>query len=263
MENYSLFSGCSFTKGNGFQLNDQEPGLWVNLLHSSNKNLQSTKLINVGKGGRSNPGIFQDTVYYLTKLKPKYAFVEWTSMPRFEIALGLELYDTRCVLSPGQKFSNVNLNHISYTKSYLSNLRDSLLAATHLHKEIYNLVHFVNSLIRLADLIGTKLFFINGICPWDENYFNQLSNVAPSQYTQFTQELLSVSNRSDREIYALYSKMHNEYNDAGNIQPNYWINLYSSFKDLQIDSNSDGHHPGLKSNKIFSELINSYLQTTL
>jgi hypothetical protein len=184
-------------------------------------------------------------------------------MPRFEIELGLELYNTKCLFAPGKKFVDLEINGMTYPKSYLTKLRDRLLSAIHLHSEIYNLVYFVNSLVKLAELTGTKLFFINGLCPWDNNYFTQLHDVTPNQYTKFTQELLSVNNRDDEEIFALYFKMHTEYNNAGNIQPTYWINLYNSFRSMQVDLNSDNNHPGLESNKIFSDLINSHLCSIL
>jgi hypothetical protein len=125
-----------------------------------------------------------------------------------------------------------------------------------LHLEILNLLYYVNSITNLAKLTNTEVFFINGLGPWDDNYFNQLTNVLPNSYTEFTKKLLNIENRDDKQIFALYEKIHNEYTEAGGIQSEYWINLYQSMKSTIVDYNNDDLHPGVQSNQNYSKLFN-------
>ena len=261
---YTLFAGCSYTHGDGFPLLKDDPLLWVNMLHSTNKHLSSTTLLNVAYGGRSNDGIFQDTVYNLLNHNVQYAFVEWTSMPRYNLSLGVELYTTLVSFLPNSPMRDVETNKIKYTSNYLNSIRDRFTSLADYHYEICNVVYFTNSLIRLAKLTDTKIFFINGMCPWDQDYFSPLTNVLPSQYTDFTKQLLNVDSRDDDEIFKLYAKIHCEYHAAGGIQPDHWLNLYQSMRDTKVDVNTDQRHPGIISNqnycKTFDQILNYKLE---
>ena len=248
---YTLFAGCSFTDGTGFHQNKSAPELWVNLLHNNVEALNKTQLLNVAKAGRSNAGIFSDAVYYLSKNNCKYAFVAWTSMPRYELEVGLETYDTRQCFIPNAPTRTHNLNDCKYDSVYLDSIRDRFTSLAHLHYEILNLVYYINSLIELAKLKKTKIFFINSLCPWDQEYFDTVENVLPNQYTKFTQQLLNVDRRDDDEIFQIYKKIHTQYQDYGGINKNYWLNLYSSMRHRQIDTNSNNIHPGINSNQVY------------
>jgi hypothetical protein len=256
--NHVLFAGCSYTAGSGWELEHKDPNLWVNLLHQ-NTQLKKYNLLNPSIGGRSNAGIFSDAVYNLTHFDCEYAFVAWTSSPRYEMELGLEMYDTRHIIIPNAPSRQHNLNDCTYVPAYLNKIRDRVVSLVHPHYEILNLVCYVNSLIAIASLKNTKLFFINAICPWDQQYFTTLHNVLPSEYTAFTQEIINVVNRSDVECEQLYNKIHNQYYEMGGIQEKYWINLYDSLITQQIDVNSDGLHPGKKSNQLYYEKISQAL----
>lgn len=264
---YTLFSGCSYTYGNGFSLEKEDPSLWVNLLHSQNEYLSTTKLLNVSRGGRSNDGIFQDTTYNLLTHNVQYAFVEWTSVPRYELSLGLELYETRVSFIPNARLYDVNTNQINYTKNYLDSIRDRFTSLANEHYEICKLFYFINSLIKLAKLTDTTIFFVNGACPWDENYFLKLQNVLPNEYTKFTKQLLNVESRDDAEVFKLYNKIHSEYAAIGSIHEDHWLNLHQSIYTTQVDVNNDGCHPGVISNQNyfnnFNQILNSKLQATI
>jgi hypothetical protein len=242
-----LFSGCSYTQGTGFEEANRTPKLWVNLLHQ-NSTLHNHQLICVAEAGRSNASIFNSTLYELTHNKIDYAFVQWTSMPRYELQLGLELYSTKVFFIPNAGLFDVNTNEINYSKSYLEKIRDRFVTLVNIHYEILDLVRYVNILIKIAELSNTKIFFINGLCPWDNGYFTQLNNAIPSDYTPFTKTLINVGNRDDEEIFKLYNKIHQEYTEAGTIQESHWLNLYSSMLSTKIDTNNDNVHPGIKSN---------------
>jgi hypothetical protein len=267
--NYVLFAGCSMTAGTGLTVTDpagpndavadkQDPRLWVNLLH---QNLfHEYGLINCAQAGRSNSNIFKDAVYNLAKYPCKYAFVAWTCMPRYEVSLALELYHTWRLFKPNVSIAELNSKEFNYSKKYLTDINDRFTMLANAHYEILLLVEYVNSLVNLCKKIGTKIFFINALCPWDDKYFDTIHNVLPNDYTPFTQELIRTNHRDDKEIFALYNKIHQEYKDVGGIQLSHWLNLYESFRNLQIDFNSDNLHPGTKSNILYYEKFSQKLK---
>lgn len=259
-----LFCGCSYVYGSGLDKEVHDPFLWVNMLHQS-EILRRFQLVNSSEGGKSNTRIFQDAVFNISKGNVKYAFICWTSNPRYEVSLGLELYATKACFSPNVALRDYNLNHMSYSKKYLQTVRDRFVSLANLHYEILNIVYYVNSLINLAKKFNTKIFFVNTLCEWDEYYFNKIENVLPDNYTTFTQQLLQVTTRDDEEILKLYNKIHHEYNQAGGIQESYWLNLYNSLRNQKIDVNQDNIHPGIKSNhlyyKTFLEILKEKLDT--
>ena len=254
-----LFAGCSYTAGVGFALENNDPALWVNLLHQ-NSWLRDHELNNCAQGGRSNAGIFQDAVFHISQGNTDVAFVCWTSVPRYEMDLGAETYETRVIFLPNSEMRDHNLNDIQYNKSYLENIRDRFTTLAHPHHEIANVVCYTNSLIRLCRLTGTQIYFVNAMCPWDQDYFNKLDNVLPSSYTDFTKKILNVETRDDQEVFKIYNRIHNEYDTHGGIQAHQWLNLYNSLHSQRIDFNSDGIHPGSESNQLyfnqFLKLIN-------
>lgn len=273
-----LFSGCSYTAGNGWLDTDPEesvktevkdcPHLWVNLCHNGNLGFNSLEMINVGRGGASTTDIFVNTVRAITNFGDSIdtIFCQWTSGPRYNWNVGFELWDTMESLqynSPQLKKHDVNLNNgDTWSRKYISNLTDRLLTLHHLHWEIVKVIDYSKVIYVLAKKQGIKnIFFINGLCQWDQNYFVELNNVSPETYTEFTKhDILHISSRDDKDIFELYKLAHKHYNDHGGIDDKNWINLYDSFCRNKIDSNFDKLHPGVKSNKIYYNMIAARLQ---
>jgi hypothetical protein len=115
----------------------------------------------------------------------------------------------------------------------------------------------------LADLTGTKVFFINGLGEWDQDFFVKKHVSTPSEYTKYTQKILNVDNRDDEEIFVLYNQLHDAFDQAGGAESLPWLNLYQSMKKLEIDRSPDGTHPGPESNnqyfKLFAENLDNLL----
>ena len=258
---YTLFAGCSYTNGNGFDLQKNEPCLWVNQLH--NKFFSHTNQLNVSQGGRSNAGIFQDIVTAILTYPVEYAIVEWTSMPRYELELGFETYNTRQVFIPNLKCPDRKVHNINYSSSYLTSICDRFTSLAHDYYEISNLVKYVNTIVKLSQLTNTKVFFINGLCPWDNNFFIKKKAALPSEYAVYTQKLLNVNSRDDFEAFQLYNIMHDNFINLGGIHESLWLNLYNSLLTNKIDVNQDGVHPGIKSNNLYFELFSDLLTKQL
>jgi hypothetical protein len=265
-----LFTGCSFTAGSGW---DDHPDpetrltrsksskhLWVNILHKNLEVLQNLELINNGVPGASNTKIFENTIQNILNHGEELDTVicQWTSGPRYSFNPGLERWTTEETLGDPKKNYDVKLSDGTvWTRAYLFDLSSRLLVLHHVHWEILKIVRYSNILQNLAKKYkNLKLYFLNGLCPWDADYFTKLEHVLPVQYTEFTKKyVLQIEHRNDEDIYYLYNKIHQDYNNEGGICKWHWINLYNSFKDNRVDVNFDDNHPGVQSNIFFSEMI--------
>lgn len=266
-----LFSGCSYTAGNGFDQNNplravkDSPHLWTNLFQQSALKYKNMEQVNIGVGGASNTEIFENTVKSLAEYGSDVdtMFCQWTSMPRYNFVAGFELWSTNVSFVMDEKITHdINLNNgTTWTRSYVNDLIDRLRVMHHLHWEILKVVNYTNIIKKLAVKLNiNNVFFINGLCPWDENYFVELQNVLPNQYTNFTKkEILNIDSKDDQDIFKLYKLAHRHYQEAGGINENEWINLYNSYNSQQIDFNFDSKHPGIESNKLYVQLIKNRL----
>ena len=258
---YAVFSGCSYTAGNGFELEKEEPCLWVNQLH--NKFFSHCTKLNIGQGGASNAVIFQNTITALVEYPVEYIIVQWTSVPRYALDLGFEMYSTFMHFIPNAPCRAVNTNSINYSGEYLDSIRDRFTSLAHDCYELLNLIKYVNTIKKLSQITRTKVFFVNGLGTWDKDFFTKKIDCLPDQYSNYTQKLLNVSNRDDGEIFQLYDKMHQGFDSAGGIHENQWLNLYSSMRRSLIDFNQDLMHPGQESNNQYVTQFSKELQRLL
>jgi hypothetical protein len=270
-----LFTGCSFTAGNGWtdlpadesiriEVKDS-PYLWTNLCCKEISKFHNLEIINNSFSGASNTEIFESTVSALANHGSNIdtVFCQWTVMPRYNFNVGFELWNTSESFLFDVRKHNVNLNNgTTWPREYISDLLNRLKTIHHLHWEILKVVKYSNYITKLSKLLGIQhVFFINGLCPWDKNYFVKLHNVKPESYTNFTKhEILNIDTRTDDDIYKLYALAHQHYSQAGGIEEHQWINLYDSFRKIRVDVNFDNQHPGPKSNKLYSQLITTKLQ---
>lgn len=255
---YTLFSGCSYPAGAGFLLTKGEPSLWVNQLY--NNFFSHTAKLNVALSGRTNAGIFQDTVKHMLSHPVKYAVVAWTNVPRYELELGFELSPTRVCMIPGSIIGPYHLHNMEFSSAYLESIRDRFTTLAHDIYEIANLVDYTRIIKDLAQVTNTRVFFVNSMGPWDDNFFVKKTNVLPSEYTPYTQDLLLASERDDNEVFKLYDKMHDR---LVGIDPQDWLNLYGSLENTRVDVNDDGSHPGFISNAMYSNRLSLSLSERL
>lgn len=263
MKLQTCFVGCSYTAGSGFVNERFEENLWTMLLHCNTDVLAGTEYVNLGIPGGSNEQIFTAAAQALASQQPKFLFVQWTSYPRFTFLLGLETYKTYQTFSWEAKLSDHNLHDLHYNAGYLQKVAERFLALEHPHNQIENIVRYCNILVNLSKQIGTTVFFINGACSWDKDYFVKLHNVLPNQYTTETQKLLQTATRDDSEVFQLYDRIHSDYQQHGGIQSNHWLNLYQSLRQQQFDTNQDNRHPGIQSNRLFFKTLSQSLADNL
>ena len=263
-----VFAGCSFTAGHGWIPGTQlackdSPHLWVNLCHQNINKFQNLDLINVGQGGASNTQIFENAIEEISKYQNNIdtMIVQWTAMPRYCWNVGFELWDTSESMNNDHgRHDHTLSNGTVYTQNYITDIRNRLLATHHLHWEILKLLRYANILSTACANYGIHCFFVNGICPWDKEYFTRMHNVVPESYTPFTkEEILDIKHRSDQDIFELYTRMHDAY-DQYPVQQKLWMNLYNPFHYNRVDFNYDNQHPGSKSNQIFCQIVKEFIE---
>jgi hypothetical protein len=252
--NATVFVGCSFTKGEGLPKERTDPDLWVNRLHQLVPVLNSTELINLAQGGNNNETIFHDAVNSLAD-SPRYLFVVWTVFPRIRINPGVELYNTTQNWSPATELVDLHLHRLNYSKKYLVDIKNRFFDLLHDHYEIVKVLRYSQTVARLGQVTDTKIFFVNGLLPWDNNYFTEVLHTQPSNTTRYTQSILDADTRDDAEYWGIYNKIHSDYRSAG-LPDHNWINLYQGYQqNFVLDLGTDNLHPGPISNRSFSDFL--------
>jgi hypothetical protein len=257
----SAVAGLGWDKDNLTKSCYHSDHLWTNLCINNITQLQHSKSINLAVQNASNTVIFNQACNALSKHNVDYLFCCWAQIQRYTFNPGLELYPTE--LSFSQKFTSkiLGLNDIEYSTRDLEKMITKLRTMHHPHYEILKIVNYANILSALGNKLNTKVIHVNLGCPWDKDYFKPKfgPSVLPSDYTEFTQEILYVDNRDDDEIKKLYEKIHHDYSNEGGIDESNWVSLDQPLTTIPIDYNHDGKHPGIKTNQLVFEKIKQFM----
>jgi hypothetical protein len=226
-----LACGCSFTKGHGLKYENNDPCLWINQLLDR----LGGDLNNISNHGYNNRTIFLETLHELSYNNYDLVVVAWSVLPRWNLNLGFELYSTFSHLAQYP----VNTNQKNFSVAWQKELKNKLLEGHNDHWHLLEMIKYVNILVNLQkNLKKQKIVFVNTFGPWTDNFFTKKNISLPNELTEYEQDLLNVETRDDSEIFALYNLMHKQYLDAGGVQEQQWLNLYNSFKKLQVDNAS-------------------------
>lgn len=274
-----VFAGCSFTTGYGLDPeglldNQTHPDLWVNLCHQDIDVLKNLELINIGMSGASNTNVFINIIDQLSQRPAKFLICQWTGYPRYLVKPDFEPRSTNqrsiCLLPQNPslfknfkwKDSWVAINGTQkITQDYIQDVKDKFLVLHHHHYEVCKLLHSINIIHRICEVTGTKIIHINGLCPWDQDFFSRVetANCMPEDYTDYTkQEIIRLKYRTDHDAHLLYNQAHDEYKKLGGIRPDHWVNLYKSFSRNKQDLANDGLHPGKQSNFEYFKMVKNY-----
>jgi hypothetical protein len=250
-----LVVGCSYARGHGLNLENKDPDLWVNKLFAS----RHCHVDNRSKTGANNHWIFLETVGCLLKQTYDFVLVSWTSIPRYNFHAGLELYSVDTMLN--NMDVNIN-NNTRVSGKWLEAIGNNLRKIHNDHWDLLDLIKYVNVLVSMQG--ADKIVFVNGLGPWSKDYFVKKSLELPSDLLPYEQDLLQVRTRDDQEIFALYDMIHDHYTSYGGIHQQNWLNLYSSLRDLQVDTVSDQDlHPGYSSQQVYVDTLAPQLQQRL
>lgn len=262
-----IFTGCSYTAGTGLPLKNQDPDLWINRLHNQISWLKDLDLLNCGQGGATNQDIFHLSVQAVTKNQCSHLFVSWTDLLRYYISPGVELWSTKQFWGANSQMFDIGVNPgIVYSASYLENIKNRFFDLHHIHHEIVKVLHYTFTLQKLCDRLGTQVYFINALLPWDDRYFDHVTDMSrqPSNTTLLTQQCLNSDSRNDTEFFDLYDKIHQDYQNTQGLPPHSkWLNLYQSYREyFYLDQALDNLHPGPVSNQAFADFLQKNLETS-
>ena len=250
-----LVTGCSVSSG--YNYNDpDDPRIWHQRLF---QNFPGSKVTNLAVTGANNHYIFLETLHALTNQHYDVVVVQFTQPIRFNLQIGLELWNTMSTLQDAP----ISLhNQIEVPGPWLNNIRKQLLPLLNPHQEILNIIKYINALVELQQNIRRgKIIFVysggfDGEWAWPLGFFDKKTITRPSDLSTAEQQLLEVDSRSDEDVVALYNMIHSQYARYGGIHEKNWINLYESFDDIAIDRVSDTDpHPGDASQIHFAELF--------
>jgi hypothetical protein len=240
-----LAVGDSFTRGHGLAQESQDPRLWVNQLFPADR----YQVNNVARTGANNHWIFLETVSQMMKNTYDTVIVGWTTMPRYNFQVGLELYTVDTILN--DRDINVN-NNLTVSGKWLQSIGDNLKKIHNDHWNLLELVKYVNVLLHLEKIYHTKIIFVNAFGPWSKNYFDKKDIGLPSDLDPYTHNLLEADRRDDDEVFKLYDMIHDQYKYYGGIQSDHWLNLYDSLFSRKIDNASEtDRHPGYQSQDLY------------
>jgi hypothetical protein len=212
---------------------------------------------NIGNFSNSNLSIYLSASLAIVQQKFDYVFVGWTSYPRYNFRMGFETYDfgKRVNLTARSTVTAHHGHYLSYSQRWLNNFKEKYLLAHHAHFEVVEIIKYMTLLSRLGDLEGTKIYFINNLCPWTTGYFDRKLNFLPAELDPYTQHILDVDTRDDLEFFELYNLMHDDFESVGGMDTQKWINLYESFDSMKVDLGNNQIHPGPLSHNKFGKFL--------
>ena len=250
----ALVVGCSLTSGHMMAAGQDDPDharLWANQLLSK---LDDFKIINRSKTGVNNHWIFMEAMSALTQDHYDLVLIQWTGLGRIFLPAGLELYDTYTTMANGLDINLVNRSTLP--GKWLQDLGNRLRSFSNLHWDILDIVRYVNILIQIQQLKKSKICFVDSGIQWNPGYFEKKSIASPAELSKFEKHILEVDHRDDSEIFNLYHKIHNQYQEYGNIQTDNWLNLYQPHKSWKVDTIApDDDHPGWLSQDILAQCL--------
>jgi hypothetical protein len=235
-----LVAGCSFSCGIGFASSLQDERIWPNLL---GKKLNA-EVTNVGVPAYDNPGIFLNALQEMTANKYDLILIQVTAL-------------NRVVVSPSSH-GIINLMapvDIDYWKGRInkSDYKNFCQTFITINQDIEHWRRLQNIIITVQNLVskGYNIKFVNGLLHWTDDFFK-------NDRSKFGDQILNVDTLPDDEI-ALGVELLNY--DKKQIDLDLWINPFNNFWRLKTDdASSTDPHPGINSQKIFSELIFNHLQ---
>ena len=248
-----LVCSCNLTTGMSDNGLKDDPKSWINQLATK----LGYNLTNISKIGMSNSGIFVETMLELSKQKYDAIVIAWSILPRINVDLGLELYTTTSRLKGSHV---IETNKKTFSKKWQRAAGEYYYNYVSYHWDFLKLVKYVN----ILKSQHKNIYFVNTYSPWSDNFFTKIDIQLPSDLDEFTQDLLNVKTRDDIEIFQLYNMIHKQYNDAGGINSDLWLNLYDSFQKNKLDSvSSTNKFPGYLSNDRYTEMLYPILKEKL
>jgi hypothetical protein len=244
------FNGCSFTVGEGFPEQLRDDYIYDRLL-TKKFNFNST---NNAQPGAGNYVIFMCTVKALKEKKYDIIFVQWSALNRLWLSPGPETWYVATI--------NKGITEYQYRNIYLGKkdklkFEETVTILNHDYQNIFDLITYCDVLSNLATINSTKLVFINGHVPWQDDLIKPFDTNDPgASLSDYTKNMLEFDDRSDEEIILYFSKLQQKFTE---LDQSKWVNLFKSCVSSSPDKGPLGNHPGIQGHALTADKISNYL----
>ena len=243
------FIGCSFTVGEGLPLEKKDPSNYVNIL---TRHYQATT-INLSEGGNNNQNIFMVALNEIVFNAPDKIFVQWSGVNRLLLRPGPDT-----VLKILQTIKNdYKYRDIVIPKKDLQKFANIYHLLNHDYNNLMTIINYSKLLTEISKN-KTQLIFINGLIPWTEDILNMetLSDMS-GKLSDYYKKVLEFDSRNDNELIRFFTNLNLAFSE---LDQSLWVNMFSSMVKLQVDYGTDDLHPGIKSHKLYADMIIKYLE---
>jgi hypothetical protein len=248
----TCFNGCSFTYGEGFDLTDRDLYVYDRIL-AKKYNWASD---NIAVPGSDNHNIFLRSAESIQSQKYNIVFTQWSALNRFWLSPGPETY----YFINDVQYSDYTYRDLYINPSDKKKLNELLLLLNHDYQNIINLTNYCNILEQLAQANNTRVVFINGLIPWQEDLIQTLGSDIELGLSPYSKSILDFNTRRDDEIIKYFLKLQQK---ISTLNKNSWVNMFNSFQTNICDHAPAGHHPGVKSHKWMADKITHYIDHAL
>jgi hypothetical protein len=243
------WNGCSFTFGAGFAEDQRNQYIYDRLI-SKQFDFDST---NIAVSGSSNLEIFKRSAQAILDNKYNIVVTQWSALNRIWLYPGPDcsffLNDTRY---PDFKYRDIYIDCSTKTK-----LKETLLLLNHDYHNILDLISYCCILECMAFATNTRVIFVNGLVPWEDDLVRDFSNIdIGCQLSAYTKSILDFDNRDDHEITILFQQLQNNFKK---LNQSLWVNMFDSMQSNACDAGPEGHHPGILSHQSMADQISKYL----
>jgi hypothetical protein len=245
----SAFVGCSVTLGEGFEPEQREGQIYSSLV-AKHFMFDSD---NLARKGASNHMIFLIAANAIRSQDYDMIFCQWSELNRLWLSPAPDAW----YYATGHATEDYHSKDLVLDTKTQNQLAETILMLNHDYQNIMILIDYVNILTDLSQHYKTKIVFINGMLPWQDDLIRNISHV--DQLSKYTRDLLDADNRDDKEVLILFKQLQTNFKSM-NIKQ--WVNPFESFQSLTVDLGPLDHHPGPKSHRVMANLIHNYLETT-
>jgi len=239
------FTGCSFTLGEGLELEKADRQNYCNLVGSH----YLADVHNLGEKGNSNYNIFMSALNELLYNKPDMVFVQWSGLNRQWLYPGPH---THLIIS-AEPQSDYTYRDLKLSRSQLQFFADQYQLLNHDYHNTLEMVRYSNVLAKLGNVT-----FINGLLPWQKDIANLTSLSDPAKcFSKYTKNLLDFDTRDDKELTDFFIKL---FEAVSTLDHKLWVNMFDSMYTNIIDTGTDDRHPGPKSHQQYADTIINYLE---
>lgn len=239
------FCGCSLTRGDGFDLADQDqcyPALLQQQLRLHTENLSVS--------GASNHMIFLQAAGALQTGQFDMVICQWSALNRLWFSPGPQCW----YYATGDDRDSFEYRDLRFDRGQKCALENMVRLLNHDYQNILTLIDYVNIVDDLADHHDCQVVHVNGLVPWTPDMANSLSNF--DDLSAYTRELVDFDHRDDAEIQQLLEPLRRKFST---LRQQRWVNLWQSFHSLSTDLGPQGHHPGPQSHAHMAQLILQYI----